>query len=93
MIMARGVKYRPNPPGVRYFGEQDPIGKACADKAEQIAEWARADDPDGRYEVDQLSVPSGWRQENRSGAIVTETVRGRGPEHRTLVRALQRGWR
>ena len=87
--MAKSVKYTPDPAGVREFGREPFIGALSVDAGRAVAEWAKNDDPTGDYDVQEVGVPAGRQNEIRAGAVVTETVRGKGHFKRTLVRAAQ----
>lgn len=86
--MAR-VKYTPDYAGVRDFGREPFIGEACVDAGRAVAAWAKDNDPDGEYDVQEVGVPAGRNNEIRAGAVVTETKQGRGAFKRTLARAAQ----
>lgn len=86
--MAR-VKYTPDRGGMRELGREAFIGQAAVEAGNAVAAWARGNDPDGEYGVQEVGVPAGRENEVRAGAVVTETQRGRGHFKRTLARAAQ----
>lgn len=87
--MAKSVKYTPDYRGMRDFGRETFIGALSVDAGRAVAEWAKVNDPEGEYSVDEVGVPAGRQNEIRAGAVVTETTRGRGHFKRTLARAAQ----
>lgn len=87
--MARSVKYTPDYRGMRDFGREKFIGALSVDAGRAVAEWAKADDPGGEYDVHEVGVTAGRHNDLRAGAVVTETVRDRGHFKRSLARAAQ----
>lgn len=72
--------------GLKELGRLAGVQTECLRAAEKIAAAANQDDPTGRYRAETALVPSGWQQDDRAGARVKETKRGRGGLRRTLVR-------
>ena len=87
--MAKSVKYTPDYRGTREFGRESFIGQVAVDAGRAVADWARLNDPDGAYEVQEVGVAAGRQNEIRAGAVVTETEAGQGRWRRTLARAAQ----
>lgn len=87
--MARRVQYQSDPAGMRELGRERFIGQVAVEGANAVAAWARGNDPGGEYSVQEVGVNAGRANEMRAGAVVTETVRDRGPFKRTLARAAQ----
>lgn len=87
--MAKSVRYTPDFAGMREFGREAFIGQAAVDAGRAVAAWAETNDPDGEYEVQEVGVTAGRQNDLRAGAVVTETVRGKGHFKRTLARAAQ----
>ena len=87
--MASRVKYRPDRGGFRQMSRESWVEDAAMEGARAVAAWARANDPDGEYQAQAAGVAAGRSNEIRAGAVVTETVRGRGHFKRTLARAAQ----
>jgi len=87
--MAKSVKYTPDYGGMRELGRESFIGALSVDAGRAVAEWAKVNDPDGDYDVQEVGVPAGRQNDIRAGAVVTETKRGRGHFKRTLARAAQ----
>lgn len=87
--MAKRVQYIPDRAGMRELGRERFVGQAAVSGANAIAAWARGNDPGAEYSVQEVGVTAGRANEFRAGAVVTETVRDRGPFKRTLARAAQ----
>ena len=87
--MAKSVKYTPDYRGMRDFGRERFIGALAVDAGRVVAAWAKANDPGGEYDVQEVGVPAGRQNDIRAGAVVTETKRDRGHYKRTLARAAQ----
>jgi len=87
--MARGVQYRPDHSGFRQFVREPFIGQAAVDAGRAVAAWAQGNDPGGEYVVQESGVTGGRDNSFRAGAVVTETVRDKGPFKRSLARAAE----
>lgn len=83
------MKYSPRRQGFKEVGQSAKVQAATLAAAYEIAAWANTDDPWGAYQVERATVPTGWDNEPRAGARVVATRRGRGPDRRTLVRAVR----
>ena len=81
------VNYKPDPRGLRELGRSSGVGEAAMAGARAVAAFARADNPSGAYDVTPATVTAGWRNEERRGARVVETVMKAGARKRTLARA------
>ena len=83
------VNYKPDPRGLRELGRSSGVGEAAMDGARAVAAFARVDNPSGAYDVTPATVTAGWRNEQRAGARVVETVMKAGARRRALSRAAQ----
>lgn len=83
------AKYEPDPRGIRELAQDPAIQSAALAAGSAVQSWAKNDDPTGDYSVRPATVPSGWDNEPRAGAIVEETREGEGAARRSLVRASQ----
>lgn len=81
-------RYQPDRSGIRDLGRETAVGDACLDAARRIAAWAGQQDPKGSYVARPASLPAGYSNELRRGAVVEETRQGEGAEKRTLARSV-----
>lgn len=79
--------YTPDEKGLRAIAQDATVQAQCLGVASRIASTANALDPDGLYVAEPAEVPSGWQDEQRAGATVTQT--GDSPEA-GMMRVLQR---
>lgn len=81
--------YRPDNKGMRELGQSRVVGDACMEAARRGASWANSMDRRGSYRAERVTVPAGWSNEPRAGAMVSQTKpSGVGPRDRVLVRAV-----
>lgn len=86
--MAR-ARYTPDRNGVRELGRSPGVQSVAMEGARTVQAFAAADDREGEYVARPATVPVGWRNEPRAGAVVREAVRGNGAWLRTLARAAE----
>lgn len=80
------VKYTPDYRGLAELGRTAAVQAVAVEGARRVAAGARAVNPNGEYSVRNAGVTSGWKNELRSGAVVTdEKNSGR------RLRSLQKG--
>lgn len=83
------VTYKPDPRGLAELGRSSGMTRAAMEGARAVQRSAQAINPSGSYETSPAAVTAGWRNEQRSGARVVETVMKAGARRRALSRAAQ----
>lgn len=92
--MAADVKYYPQNEGVRKLGLSAGVQDATLRAARKIANDARSIAPKPDYTVNPARVVSGWHNELRAGAIVSDPMESlEGARKQSLKRAVQRNQR
>lgn len=71
--MANFKGYEPIPAGLDEIGSSTALQSECVDMARRGANWANSIDPEGKYVATPQSVPAGWFNRSRVGAVVEAT--------------------